>query len=193
MKKNRMLRLAAILMVVFMGLGMAAQAEEMQLGNDTAGYMTTDLDFYPFISVDIPEETRLQLEKDMGYCQYMCLSDPFSGMIMTMMGYRAEDLGEGTLIDHLNLLLGTALDGLSSLYVEPGHQASMMELNEEIGCAIMGIYEMDEAAAENDIMVVVLYGADGRYAVCYFEGIGSSVEEVAALQTLLASFSFDAK
>ena len=72
MKKNRILRLAAMLMVVFMGLGMAAQAEEMQLGNDIAGYMTTELDFYPFISVDIPEETRLQLEKDMGYCRFTC-------------------------------------------------------------------------------------------------------------------------
>jgi len=185
-----MKKILALVMVLWMvcGMALAAEGESTRMGNDVAGYITADEWFTNFVSVDIPAEKAEQMKETMGYCQYVCMEGPAEGMIVTMMGYTAADLGEGGLQEHVNLLANTAYSGVAGLYEEPACQSTGIAIDEVRGSGLLVVAEQNKPDDPMFLIIAIPYHVDGYYGVYYFENFEPTDEVSLYIQNLLTTY-----
>lgn len=179
---------ALILALVCLCMPACAAQTTLALGNEIAGYLTTDDLFYNFTSINITQEQSEEMFNSIGYCQYMCMSEsPLSGVLLTMNGMRPSQFPEGsTLQDHINALANAALASFAPDFTDPTYTATAIEIDESRAVSLLYIYETENM--EQGIFVALCYATGGNYGVYYLENVPLTEDALGAMETLLTTF-----
>jgi len=164
-----------------------AQAEWRALGNEIAGYLYTDVNFYNFISIDLSEEEINQLADTIGWCQYQCVDDsPMNGTIVTMQGFTSHRDAGMEETEYVEAVINLAYNQWAPFFVSPGYQIQALQLTEETTAYMLLLREEDEQSEMTPMMAVILVQPEGNYGMYLFENF--TLEGGEAVLELLTSF-----
>lgn len=188
--RKHMKRVLTFALALFMvcGAALATESEPTRLGNDIAGYLTTDVQFFPFTSINIPAEDAQKMKEDTGYCQYICLEGPASGTILTMNSYTAEYLGEGTLTDHLNLLATLNYQYFGPLFENPTYDIQTVATDDMHGFLLMLIFDQNTLENPDVFLIAIPYHSDGYYGELIFENFEYNEDAMLFLASVIKTY-----
>lgn len=184
MKKMKSI-LALLIALAMAACSAASLADTTRLGNDKTGYITTEHEWFDFVSSNLTAEEIANLEASFGYTQYASLDLGF--MILTMVCYDNVTLFGDTFTDQLQILMESDYESCSALMKKPTWEYSTID-DAISGCetAIMMMMDEDEEPGYQPIMFVYIFPDDGTCRHLMFENL--NIEDEALLTAVAKMF-----
>lgn len=185
-------KLIAAVLLCCMALSGALAEEPTVMGNDKAGYLTANEQYYDFVSSNVDPESIVQAEQLTGYCQYFCAEGPCAGMIITMSGYHASQLMEGgDELDHLNVLANHVIEvAKATTYRQIAYEVQLMYFSETSGMVLITMRDDGNTENPNVMFGVIPFNGTNQYGLYYFEQFPLTEEAVAYIVDLVSTFHF---
>ena len=185
---NRKILLLALLFAMLTLLPAAGLAQQT-LGNETAGYMTTDFTFVDFQTVGISEESLAQMRETIGYCQYCCFDQSIlSGTVITMQAFPSHTASGISREENLENCLNLAYVSLYEVFSQPDYQVAPVTFDEKTIGYLMTMVETDPASNISPVFIAVLSQEEGNCAVYFFESYPHTEEAYQGILDLLLTF-----
>lgn len=169
--------LAVLALFVISSCSMASEGKLTWLGNDIAGFISTNAHFLGYKEND-PQKQQ------MGFCQYSCMDDVAPGMLLTMRGYTAQQ-GEGSAEDHVNFLADFSLHFYMPWFENPTYKAETFEISETQSLMMLIISEQDNS---NAMIICFPFDNDGHYGELTFEGFTYNEETLNFILDMIWSY-----
>lgn len=189
-------RLISVMMAMFLCVVMTgaafAEGNTRVLGNEKAGYITVEGRYYDYITSGIDAEVLEKAPETTGYCQYICMEGPCSGMIVTLSGYHYIDLNPtGTLDETVNMLANDMLSYCDEqVFVEMDYQVYPTRVSDDMSVVLLLMRENNPEVEYITLYGVIPFDQEGHVGYYFFENVPLTEEAYMHVIEIIMSAHF---